>query len=76
MDRPDAGAPTDQDAAHTQASCHLHDDELLLYRARKGLTASEMLAVRVHLRHCQICTDLYIDVADLANRFAARAEEP
>jgi predicted anti-sigma-YlaC factor YlaD len=75
MDRPDEVTPAGKETECMRVSCHLHDDDLLLFIARKGLTESKVLAVQDHLRHCQMCTDLYVGIADLANRFASRAEE-
>jgi len=34
---------------------HLHDDELSLYLARKGLTLPELMRIRDHLAKCETC---------------------
>jgi len=34
---------------------HLHDDDLALYLAKKGLTAVEILGVGDHLQRCRLC---------------------
>ena len=36
-------------------SAHLHDDQLSLYLAGRGLTAREVLAVGQHVRMCSVC---------------------
>lgn len=55
---------------------HLHDDQLLLYVARKGLSATEVARVKNHLRHCKVCADEYIEVAKLGKKLAAGAGKP
>jgi hypothetical protein len=48
-------------ASPSAGSNHLHDDDLALYLARKGLTAAEILGVRDHLQRCRLCAARYHD---------------
>jgi hypothetical protein len=52
---------------------HIHDDTLSHYLESKGLGAREILSVRDHLLHCNLCSARYDVVAKLQDRHDAAA---
>jgi len=62
-------------AGHADGDDHLHDDELSLYLARKGLTGAEVLGVRDHLQRCELCAARYRDALRLKERLGSEAAE-
>lgn len=57
-------------------SGHIHEDQMLLYLAGRGLTASEVLAVRNHLRGCKGCLHEYNDAANFRKELRTGALAP
>ncbi len=52
---------------------HVHEDQLWLYSAGKGLTGAEVVGVRVHLLQCGACSALYRDTVKAKTQLAMGA---
>jgi hypothetical protein len=63
-----------QDVFYAQANetqGHLHNDQLSLYLARKGLVASELVEVQYHLTRCKLCSARYRAAVQLQERMGS-----
>jgi hypothetical protein len=48
-------------ASQADGSGHIHDDDMALYLAKRGLSIAELLGVRDHIQRCKLCSTRYHD---------------